>query len=402
VSEWRSVRLKHLAAEPIRNGVGEPAQFDDPAWPRYIRTTDIAGPRSLRKDTFASLPKELAALAPVRKGDILMSAAGTVGRTLLYLSDEHACYAGYLVRFRPLPTVEPRFVSYWTETSAFLDQIEVGKVTSTIDNFSAGKYRDLRLSCPDLAAQRAVADFLDAETTRIDVLVAKKRRLMELLTARVAALRMETFRGPARWRLKRLLQERTAYGVLVPRFVDPAEGAPMIRINALTLDGRVDRSRLAWIEEKQSLEYQRTIVSPGDLVLSVVGSMGRSAVVDRDASGANLNRPLARLQPLSQLPARLLWHWTQTPQFLDQATLATGGDTAQPTLNLGDLGEFEVGLSDDPDGWHGLLDALERKLAPLHHVDDLLRKQLALLHERRQALITAAVTGQLDIPGLAA
>ena len=91
---WQRTRLKYLAAVPITNGVGEPAEFDDPAWPRYIRTTDIGGPTVLREDTFASLPPATAALAPVARGDILMSAAGTIGRTYLHVSDLPACYSG--------------------------------------------------------------------------------------------------------------------------------------------------------------------------------------------------------------------------------------------------------------------------------------------------------------------
>jgi len=169
---WRRIRLKYLAQVPITNGVGEPGSFDNPEWPRYIRTTDIAGPRSLRSDVFASLPLEIAAKAPLLRGDIVMTAAGaTVGKSMLYDSDDPACYAGYLARFRPLPDVDGRFVSYWTESFVFWDQIASGKVTSTIDNFSAGKYQNLWIDIPDLPAQQAIANYLDAETARIDALL---------------------------------------------------------------------------------------------------------------------------------------------------------------------------------------------------------------------------------------
>jgi len=94
---WQANRLKFLAAEPIRNGLGEAGAQDDSSWPRYIRTTDIAGPRTLREDVFASLPPEVAQRAMLRRGDIVMTAAGaTIGKTLLYDSDKPACYAGYL------------------------------------------------------------------------------------------------------------------------------------------------------------------------------------------------------------------------------------------------------------------------------------------------------------------
>ena len=45
----------------------------------------------------------------LRPGDIVMTAAGTIGKSLLYHSEDAACYAGYLVRFRPRSDVDERF-----------------------------------------------------------------------------------------------------------------------------------------------------------------------------------------------------------------------------------------------------------------------------------------------------
>ncbi|MHB1552719.1 MAG: restriction endonuclease subunit S [Acidimicrobiales bacterium] len=130
---------------------------------------------------FASLPPEIASSAMLRPGDIVMTAAGTIGKSLLYHSEDAACYAGYLVRFRPRSDVDERFVSYWMESQPYWDQIEVGKVVSTIENFSASKYQNLALSVPELTTQRSIADYLDRETARIDALIEKKQELLALL-----------------------------------------------------------------------------------------------------------------------------------------------------------------------------------------------------------------------------
>ena len=188
-AKWSTVPLKHLARLPITNGVGEAAEFDDPSWPRYIRTTDIAGPRDLRPDTFRSLPPEVAKRAPLRQGDIVMTAAGaTIGKSLLYGSTEVACYAGYLVRFRPKPEVDGRFISYWMESGDYWAQIAKGKVVSTIENFSAGKYQNLSCPAPSTEVQNTIADLLDSETSLIDTLLAKQQRTIELLHERRQAL----------------------------------------------------------------------------------------------------------------------------------------------------------------------------------------------------------------------
>ena len=87
----RRIRLKYLAAAPISNGLGLSGAFDEPGWPRYIRTTDIKNERTLRDDVFASQPPAVAAAAPVQSRDILMTAAGaTIGKSYLHYGDEPA------------------------------------------------------------------------------------------------------------------------------------------------------------------------------------------------------------------------------------------------------------------------------------------------------------------------
>lgn len=78
-----TIPLKYLAAIPIVNGLGLSGSFTDDSWPRYIRTTDIGGPRRLREDVFASQPREVARRAIVQRGDILMTAAGAHDRQKL-------------------------------------------------------------------------------------------------------------------------------------------------------------------------------------------------------------------------------------------------------------------------------------------------------------------------------
>jgi len=200
--DWKRYRLKHLAASPITTGVGLPAEHEEHSWPRYIRTTDIDGPRSLRSDVFFSQPPELVDAAGVQKYDLLMTAAGaTIGKTYLHLTDSPAVYAGYLARFRSGPHVEPRFVAFWAQSSNYWAQIEQGAVRSTIDNFSAGRYQNLEIWCPPLETQVRIADELDAYVATHDEAqreIADLRRLTDerreaVVTAAVTGkLRLET------------------------------------------------------------------------------------------------------------------------------------------------------------------------------------------------------------------
>jgi type I restriction enzyme S subunit len=186
VSSWVETPLKHLVSEPIVNGLGEPGRRDDKSWPRYVRTTDIRDLWHLRDDTFASLPPGVAAEAMLARGDILMCAAGSVGRSLYYDGDELACFAGYLVRVRPRRDVNGRYIAYWTQSTHSWDQIAVGAVRSTIDNFSASRYRNMKIQVPDRPTQDAIVTQLDEQCARIDALIAEYQRVREMLDQRLA------------------------------------------------------------------------------------------------------------------------------------------------------------------------------------------------------------------------
>ncbi|MBK8331963.1 MAG: hypothetical protein IPL07_06160 [Acidimicrobiaceae bacterium] len=99
---------------------------------------------------------------------------------------------------------------------------------------------------------------------------------------------------------------------------------------------------------------------------------------------------------------QLLRWWFESEGFLDQAHLATAGDSAQPTLGLGDLKNFAINLPLDRAQWLAIEERLNRAWGKLDAMRSVLTRQIELLVEHRQALITAAVTGHLEIPGVAA
>lgn len=344
-------------------------------------------------------PESGAAL--VEPGDVLFGklrpylAKSLLADRTMYASTELLC-------LRPHKTIDSRWLSYLISSRSLVDWAIATSDGAKMPRTSWDKLAEFRVKVPSFSTQRATADFLDAETARIDTFIEKKLRMVNLFEERRLAIRESLLQVDSGWRLKHLLAAPMAYGVLVPEFVDPGAGVSMIRISDLDSRGCIRLDNVAWIPESLSAQYQRTLVQPGDLVLSVVGSMGRAAVVPPEFPAANLNRPMARLRPRQDLPSRLLWHWTQTREFLDQARLAVGSGTAQPTLNLGDLAQFKVGLPRDPSEWGALAYRLDQECALLDRAEDAVSHQTGVLQERRQALVTATVAGELDISGVAA
>lgn len=183
--DWPEVQLRTLSTVPIQNGVdaiGDPANPQE--WPRYVRTTDIENISSLDPDKRVTIAPDVAAVSPVVKDDILLTRAGaTIGKSYLHSSGEVASYAGYLVRVRPdRQRVLPWYLAYWTQSQEYLDQIRSGAVISTIENFSASKYRALRVPLPTIEVQAEIVD-------RIRRSSADAYRAMAMATAAIALAR---------------------------------------------------------------------------------------------------------------------------------------------------------------------------------------------------------------------
>lgn len=394
---WRSARLKQLAAIPITNGLGEAGSYDDRSWPRYIRTTDIKGPRSLREDTFASLPPAVAAQARLRPGDIVMTAAGaTIGKSLLYESDDPACYAGYLVRYRASSAADPRYVSYWLESIPFWDQIETGKVVSTIENFSAGKYRNLVLLVPPITDQRAIADFLDAEIARIDDILRLRSRQLELLSQHQASEVDETVSLGSPTAVRRI----TSFITSGPRgwsdLIADDGDRPFIRSADLQRHSiRLRTTSVTRVRDPHTAESRRTQLKAGDVCIGITGAnTGWVGLYDGDLGIASVSQHVALMRPHLVYP---LWLAYSASSTAAQQQLMAGqyGGTKQQ-LGLEDLRQLVIRLPGESEQHSGVA-RLERSRLFVERVDSVICRQIASLREHRQALITAAVTGEIDV-----
>ena len=191
---WDVKELRRLLAEPLKYGANEPAELDDPAFPRYVRITDIDDAGALREETFRSLPPEVAAPYLLEDGDVLLARSGaTVGKSFLYQPNWGTCaYAGYLIRARvERRTVDARFVRYFTATSAYWAWLDSTYIQATIQNVSAERYASLTLPVPPLSEQGAIVAFLERETERVTELVGHTEqaieRLLEYRTALITA-----------------------------------------------------------------------------------------------------------------------------------------------------------------------------------------------------------------------
>ncbi|MET9775951.1 restriction endonuclease subunit S [Streptomyces sp. NPDC006367] len=395
-----AIRLRHLAQINPSTPAFDALQDDDEL---TFLPMEAVWPGS-RLDLSQRRPKKAVSTGYTRfqNGDVLVpkiTPTFEAGRAVLIQGLHGGVGAGTteLHVVRPSKEIDPRFLLYTVNTHSFLklgkaEMYGVAGQQRVPDNF----LRDLLVPLPALEEQRRIADFLDTEIARIDQLLALRERQHQLLIshrdARVRAHFQSVDTSPTR--LKFLLAARPRYGVLVPKFED--NGVKFIRVNdLLDLPGRGEA--LITIAPEVSAQYPTTVVRAGDVLVSVVGTLGRAAVAPRSVAGANVNRAIAVLRPQPQVDRELLTAWINTAEFQEQALLATGNDSAQRTLGMEDMANFHLHWPCSESDQRKLAFMVQRSTEWSRELSDALKRQSTALKERRQALITAAVTGQFDV-----
>ena len=334
---------------------------------------------------------------------------------------------------RALQGFENRLLFYLTISSPFRSQGEgsmygAGGQKRVPPDFC----KDFRIPLPPLSEQTTIADFLDRETEKIDTLVAKKQNLIERLKEKRTALISQTVtRGlppdearkagfdphpklkpsgvewlgdvPERWdivQLRRFLRFVTSGSRgWAEHYTE--DGAVFVRIGNLTRSSvKIDLSNVQHVTPPAGTEGERTRIVAGDLLLSITAYIGSVAVTDESLEVAYVSQHIALLR----FDAGRL-----EPKFVAYAILT---DFGQAQLNGQGYGGTKIQLAlDDVKGFWlpvpplpeqtAIADFLDRETAKIDRLIAKIETAIERLREYRTALITAAVTGKIDVRNLA-
>lgn len=182
--------------------------------------------------------------------------------------------------------------------------------------------------------------------------------------------------------LESLLQARTlSYGVVQPGKHE-ADGVPIVRVMDL-VGGRIDSSRPLRVGREVDERHSRTRLQGGEVLLSVVGTVGRIAKVPALFQGWNVARAIAVLRPTSAIHGDWLYYALQTSDVQGQMRQRQT-DTVQATLNLRDVAVLQVPRPSDME-----MAAIVGVLSALDELIDHDRSLISTLREIRSALYTA-------------
>jgi restriction endonuclease S subunit len=283
---------------------------------------------------------------------------------------------------------------------------------STFLELSSDALAQIRVTVPAPDEQRRIADFLDAETTRIDRLVDLRRIQLQLQDERVLAAIADVLAGrsshekrrttglpwlpsvPESWTLGPVY---AYFDVRLGKMLNPERAAgdhprPYLRnANVHWFDLTTEDLAVMSFEPNERLRYR---LDPGDLVVCEGGAGVAEAAVWRGAvEECYYQKSLHRVRARGHLPVEWLMFWLRLAKA--SGVFASDGNLATiPHLTCEQLREYRVPV---PPPGAGLLSSLQQELALIAGRLKLLERSIELLAERRQALITAAVTGVLDV-----
>ena len=299
-----------------------------------------------------------------------------------------------------LPTGEheSRFIDYVLRSSTYLAEINRLSKFMPPAQFDLlwEQFRTLPIPCPAVGKQRAIADYLDTETARIDALITKKRRLIDLLNERwLTSVESAVASWPS-VRLKRIASIEYGLGHL-PKLAE--EGIPIIRATNIERGRIVADGMIFTTLDDLPLDRAR-LLEEGELLVVRSGAWtGDSAMVTAQWAGAAPGYDL-RVRHWSIDP------WSIGPQFLTRSVSvqikSIRSRAAQPHLKADDLGDIQVKIPPSDSEGRTVVARIDQSRTRIDVLALELRRQLDLFAERRQALITAAVTGKLEIPEVAA
>lgn len=277
--------------------------------------------------------------------------------------------------------------------------------------------KDFSFPLPSLAEQGQVVDFLDRETAQIDGLIGKQERLIELLAEkRQAIITYAVTKGlkptaptkpsgipwlgdvPAHWRvaaLKHVLRIPISDGPHeTPEFLD--EGVPFVSAEAVS-KGVINFSKIrGFISVADNERYSRKY-SPrrGDIYMVKSGATtGVTALVETDQE-FNIWSPLAAIRCDDTVLPEFLLAFLRSRAFLDSIALHWSFGTQQ-NIGMGVLGDLPVAVP-PMDEQRRIAEHLSLKFRAMDRLQLGCTRSIELLKERRSALISAAVTGKIDV-----
>jgi type I restriction enzyme S subunit len=411
-THWQEKRVKFIGS--VKYGLGEPPRKIVDGLP-FVRATDIERGQ-INLDTIQRVDPDGVPWSRdpgLKANDILVVRSGAyTGDSAIVPAEleEQRAIAGYDMVLRVTRAV-PEFVAYTLLSKYMLQgQIYLAKMRAAQPHLNAEELGGFHIVLPPLDEQRAIARFLDRETAKIDSLVAKKRRLIELLgEKRTALISHAVTKGlnpaaptkpsgidwlgdvPEHWKTRAFRYSATIPNGQVDPGDDRYSDLPLIAPNHIESGtGRLfDFGSAA----EQSAESGKYLFEKGMVLYSKIRpALAKVCIAPvRGLCSADMYP----VSPRRDLLAAYLLYFMLSRSFTDAVTLLSAR-VVMPKINRRDLGGFAV-LVPPIEEQTSIVQTIEYQAGKMDRLIVSVESAVRRLNEYRSSLISAAVTGQIDV-----
>jgi type I restriction enzyme S subunit len=412
--DWPMRRARFLFS--VRRGRAEPGD-------QQLAATQSHGVLSQRRYVELTGNNVVAALAGtesfihVDRDDFVISLRTFEGG--IERASEGGCISPAYTAMKPSRSVDPNYFQHLLKSEIFVSRLQ-----TTVTGIREGKsvkfenFADIVLPVPDLATQKRIADFLDTETTRIGALIEKKQRLLTTLHLKRsvdishavtkgirhgAAMRASGVQWlgeiPESWALTKLgYLGRCANGINIDGEAF-GTGYPFISYGDVYKNRELPKHGSGLVQS--SVADRKTYsVKAGDVFFTrtseTIEEVGFSSVCTEAIENAVFAGFLIRFRPYSnriysKFSKYAFQHSGLRDYFASEMNLITRASLSQDLLR-----NMPVPLPPMQDQ-EMIANHLEKLDARINEISDRIKIGIILLVEKRAALITAAVTGQIDV-----
>ena len=422
---WEVKPLKYSTLVYTGNSLNETEkklyESTDPESLPYISSKDVdLETHEVQYENGLRIPKGQSGLKVAQNGTFLLCVeGGSAGRKVALLRHD-VCFVNKLCCFSSRQNNKFRF--YFAQSQNFKDKFGLS-LTGLIGGVSTSLLKGFQIPTPSDPEQTAIAEFLDRETGKIDELVAEQRRLMELLKVkRQAVISHAVTKGlnphapmkpsgiewlgdvPEGWEVGSIKHFVVAKNGAIKTgpfgshlTSSDMQAGPIKVYNQRTVIDCDFISGDNYISEDKFAELANFETFPGDLLITTRGTIGRAAILPKDSERGILHPCLLRLQPnTSKVDTVFLKALIQDSDLMKTQLSYLSNATTIEVIYSNTIASVIIPvppLSEQRE----ILQFIADETAKFDTFTAEAQRAIDLLQERRTALISAAVTGQIDV-----
>ena len=400
--EWTVSRLKYIAD---CNAESLPEDTDPETSFTYVDISNVTQGK-MNVDSaplrFAEAPSRARRLA--KPGDTVVSTVRTYLRAVAAVpdTDRPLVFSTGFAVLQPKSMVDGRFLAYYLQGDEFVDRVVASSTGVSYPAITATELMRFDVRLPDQREQRQIVEFLDRETVKIDGLIAEEEGLVEVLRERWISVVRHAIPSPA---------TESEYADRLSRFTRIGNGSTPRRENAAYWTGGsfpwlnsavVNQSRVVgsdqYVTDVALAECHLPVVPSGAVLVGLTGqgrTRGMATVLDIDAT---ISQHVAYVNPDRRRWNPEYLRWALTAAYGELRALSDENGSTKGGLTCEDLKRFRL-VRPPVQEQKQIAEYLDEETKKIDSLIAEAEGIVGVAKERRSALITAAVTGQIDVWG---